>query len=201
MLDKRTKIGIMGGTFDPPHLGHITVAQTAAEALQLDKVLFLPTGNFSYKKQSGTSAKKRFEMTKLAITDYPLFEICDIESSSEELSFTCFTLEKLHKLYPDSHLYFIVGADSLDYMDRWKNPEMIFELCTVVAVGRRGFDISKAEQLKKLYNADIVAVKMAEVNISSTEIRQLAKEDKPYASMIEPQVYDYIRKEKLYCGE
>ncbi len=196
----------MGGTFDPPHLGHLVAAETVLQQLELEKIVFLPTGNFSYKDNSSTSAaKKRFEMTRLAISGNPQFEICDAESRERSCSYTFSTLQKLHGIYKNSHFYFIVGADSLDYMDRWKNAEQIFELCSVAVVGRSGFDcekcLKKANELTEKYGADIIMVPMPCIEISSTMIRQNVRSGKSINYMVPDLVVDYINKEKLYLGE
>ncbi len=203
MTDSKRKIGIMGGNFNPPHLAHLTAAECAARELGLDKVIFLPTGKISYKdSHENASAKDRLEMTRLAISQNPMFDISDIESVSEEYSYTCFTLEKLKDLYKDVELYFIVGADSLDYMDRWKHPQMIFELSSVAVVDRLGFGaekcLKKAEELKAKFGADIHFVEMPRVDISSSVIRERIASGQPVGDMLTDTVLDYIREKNLY---
>lgn len=203
MTDNKRKIGIMGGNFNPPHLAHLMAAECAACELGLDKVVFLPTGKISYKdSRENASAKDRFEMTRLAISQNPMFDISDIESVSEKYSYTCFTLEKLKELYNDAELYFIVGADSLDYMDRWKHPQRIFELSSVAVVDRRGFGIErcskKAEKLKAEFGADIHFVKMPRVDISSSVIRERISSGQPVEDMLPDTVLGYICENNLY---
>ena len=205
-MELKKRIGIMGGTFDPPHLGHLVAAQAVLQQLRLDKIVFLPTGNFKYKDSSmASAAEKRFEMTSLAISDNPDFEICDAETKEKECSYTFSTLSKLHTIYENSHFFFIVGADSLDYMDKWKNPDMIFKQCSVAAVGRSGFDAEacrkKAKELEEKYNADIKIVSMPCIEISSTMIRQYVKEGKSIKYMVNDNVIEYINKQKLYLGD
>lgn len=201
--NNKRRIGIMGGTFDPPHLGHLLSAEYVAEELLLEKVIFMPTGNFTYKDNKSTSpAKDRLYMTKLAVEGNGKFEVCDIENSSAENSYTCFSLEKLHKIYTNSHFYFIVGADSLDYMDKWKNPERIFELASVVAVSRKGFtdemSRDKACFLKEKFGADICYVSIPNVDISSSEIRLRVKSKKSIRYMVSEKVLNYIEDKGLY---
>ncbi len=200
---EKKKIGIMGGTFDPPHLGHMMAAQYAACQLNLEKVVFLPTGKISYKDSTKKAdAADRYEMTRLSILDNSLFDICDIEVKSREYSYTYLALERLHLLYPDTHFYFIVGADSLDYMEKWKEPQRIFDLCSVAAVGREGFtqeaNLKKAEELKTKFNADIYFVSMPMIELSSTEIKNLIRNDKPIKYMVCDEVCDYIKEHGLY---
>lgn len=203
MTDKKKKIGIMGGNFNPPHLAHLAVAEYAAQELGLDKVVFLPTGKISYKDSGeNASAKDRFEMTRLAILQNPIFDISDIESVSEEYGYTCFTLERLKEIYKDAELYFIVGADSLDYMDRWKHPQRIFELSAIAVVDRQGFGsercLNKAEELKAEFGADIHFVKMPRIDISSSLVRKRIAGGQPVEDMLPDLVSDYIRENNLY---
>ncbi len=193
----------MGGTFNPPHLAHLMMAERAADELLLESVIFLPTGNFSYKDNSDTApAKERYEMTRLAISDNPRFDICDVESSSEDCSYTCYTLEKMHSLYPNSHFYFIVGADSLDYMDVWREPKRIFELSSIAAVGRNGFSEQRCKQraefLKTEFGADIHFVQMPFIDISSSDIRRRIAQGSSVRYAVPSAVLNYIKERKLY---
>lgn len=202
MKDKQL-IGIMGGTFDPPHLGHLLSAESAASQLGLSKVLFLPNGKTVYKQRENTaSPKQRFEMTRLAISDNDLFEISDIETRSSQITYTFDTLEKLHTIYKNAHFFFIVGADSLDYMDKWKNPKRIFDLCTVVAVGRAGFSQErlnkKAQALKEKFDADIVFVTMPNIEISSSDLKNRIKNGNSVRYMLSDLTLRYIKDNGLY---
>lgn len=193
----------MGGTFDPPHLGHLISAENVMKELCLDKVIFVPTGNIYYKNVEETAdSSHRYEMVRLSLIGRPAFEISDIEVKKDGYSYTCDTLEKLKAVYPDSDLYFIVGADSLDYMEKWKNPEKVFSLAKIVAVGRKGFsqenNREKAEELKKLYKGDIILLETENIDISSTEIRKAAREGTSFKDKVYKEVYEYILKNNLY---
>lgn len=197
------KIGIMGGTFNPPHLGHLISAEFVKDKLKLDKIVFVPTGNISYKSGEELVPKAdRFEMTRIAVSNNPDFEISDIEILTEGYSYTFETLEKLKKKYTDAELYFIVGADSLDYMDKWREPQLIFKRCIVAAVSRVGFSseksILKAEELEKSFGGKIVFLDMPEVKISSTEIRKMIKENRSVRQLVPCGVIEYINKKNLY---
>ncbi len=199
-MEKR-RIGIMGGTFDPPHLGHLKAAEAVFDNLKLEKVIFVPTGNFVHKNSSETeNTKHRLEMTKLLTEDFPMFEVSDIEIESGEISYTSETLPKLHKIYENSHLYFIVGADSLDYMEKWKNPDIIFSYASIAVVSRVGFDNinAKADELKSCFGADIHIVPMENELVSSTEIRNCIKSGKSIAKMTTKKVVEYICSKNLY---
>ncbi len=202
-MNKR-RIGIMGGTFDPPHLGHLKAAKAAADRLSLEKVVFVPTGSFVHKDSAETEkAHHRLEMTKLLTEDVEMFEVSDIEVVSNETSYTSKTLPKLHKIYENSHFYFIVGADSLDYMDKWKSPQIIFSSASVAVVNRQGFmdDAikNKALELKSRFDADIHIIPMENEVVSSTEIRNRVKSNQSIEGMTAKRVADYIYAEKLYA--
>lgn len=198
------RIGIMGGTFDPPHIGHLQMAQYAADKLSLEKVIFLPTGRIYYKTER-TSPEDRLCMTKLAISENPVFEVSDIETSCDVYSYTANSLEKLKAMFLWAQLYFIVGADSLDYMESWKNPDKLFSLCTVVVVFRHGYtreqSLKKAEELKIRFGADIVFADMPRVDISSSEIRDRLRRGESVSGMVNEGVLEYIRQKNLYSGE
>lgn len=204
-MDKTTenKIGIMGGTFDPPHLGHLLSAEYTAAELELERVIFIPTGLKAYKSaDNAASAADRYAMTAAATAANEKFDISDIEIKNTNINYTGDTLEKLHGIYPGTHFYFIVGADSLDYMDEWHEPEKLFRLCTVAAVGRPGFDktriFDKAESLKRRFNADIRYIDMPQIDISSSEIKNRIKAGKSVRYMVPGCVEEYIKREQLY---
>lgn len=181
------------------------MAEYAADKLELEKVIFIPTGRISYKDEGETSPFDRLHMTQLAIEGNPIFDISDIETRREGLSYTADSLEILNSMYSDTRFFFIVGADSLDYMERWKDPEKIFSLCSVAAVGRYGFDkkrcIEKAEELKLSFGADIHLVDMPLIEISSSQIRERLKDGKSVRYMLPDTVLDYIAEKNLYHGE
>lgn len=204
-MDKTTenKIGIMGGTFDPPHLGHLLSAEYTAAELELERVIFIPTGLKAYKSaDNAASAADRYAMTAAATAANEKFDISDIEIRNTGINYTGDTLEKLHGIYPGTHFYFIVGADSLDYMDEWHEPEKLFRLCTVAAVGRPGFDktriFDKVESLKRRFNADIRYIEMPQIDISSSEIKNRIKAGKSVRYMVPGCVEEYIKRERLY---
>lgn len=203
MNTNKRKIGIMGGTFDPPHLGHLISAQIVAEKLKLDRVVFLPTGNFSYKDSRETAeAFHRYKMAELSVEKNPLFTVSDIETKEKNYSYTCYTLEKLNETYNDAHLFFIIGADSLDYIDKWKNPSHIFEQCTIAVVGRNGFSqadiLKKKRELTEKFDADIIIVDTPEIPISSTDIRRRIRENKPINYFVCDKTVEYIKRNNLY---
>ncbi len=179
------KIGIIGGTFDPIHNGHLMIAQAAYNEYQLSKVIFIPTG-ISYMKTGVTDSYFRYNMTKLAIKKYPFFKISDIEITREGNTYTCDTIAYFKNKYPTDVLYFIIGTDSLFSIEKWKNVSYIFENCVILCATREvdksddnqiQMQQDKAKELSQKYNAKISFIHCPTLDISSTEIRTFRKEN------------------------
>ena len=202
MRDGR-KIGIMGGTFNPIHNGHLKLAQCAREQLGLDKVLFMPSGN-SYMKSNVLDTPKRVKMTALAIEDNPFFELSLIEAERSGNTYTCETLETLTSENPDTHYFFLIGADSLFQIETWRCPERIFALATLVCTVREGYNWAfikeKGGELAKR-GADIIYLNMPKIEISSTDIRNRVRNNMPISGYVPLKVADYIKEERLYNEE
>lgn len=200
------KIGIMGGTFNPIHNGHIALAKHAKEALKLHKILFIPTGK-SYMKRNipVLSGEVRLEMTRLAVCEEEGFEVSGIEVSREGNTYTYETLEQLSALHPKADFHYLIGADTLFSMEKWVSPEKIFALCTVMAVARDGSTmeslLEKAAQLKEKYEAKIVILPFEEVDISSSEIRKKRTHGETIDGMVPVATADYIYANGLYENE
>lgn len=192
------KIGILGGSFDPIHMGHIFMAVHAYEQYQLDRVWLIPNGHAPHKDEDKMAdATHRLAMCELVAKKYTFMETCDIEITSEEYSYTYLTMQKLAKMYPEYEFYFILGADSLDYFDKWRHPEIITSLCKLLVVNRDEFTIEDMENKMKRINthfpADIFIVHCPKYDVSSTEIRHGKKlED------VLPEVKDYMLENHLY---
>ena len=199
----RKKTGIMGGTFNPIHIGHLLLAENAKEAAGLDEILFVPSGQ-PYMKSGMEIADKwmRLEMTRLAISDNSSFVLSSIEVEREGNSYTCETLELLRKEDPETEFFFIVGADSLFAMESWKNPEIIFSDCTILAAVRDGKDNDDLKEqiayLGKKYEARVGLVPMREISFSSTDIRDRIRKGRSIRYMVPDQVAEYIKKYRLY---
>lgn len=195
------RIGIMGGTFSPIHFGHLKLATTAYEEFNLDKVLFIPSGN-SYLKNDVLESRYRLEMTKLAVMDTPYFEVSAVEIDRGGNSYTYETLRELKDIYPESELFFIVGADSFFYMDKWKEPEEIFKNAVILVSVRDDSSIEELEKKRNFfvdeYNAVVKFLSMECIDISSTQIREMIKEGKSVDNMVPSNVIDYISENKLY---
>lgn len=202
MKDGR-RVGIMGGTFNPIHIGHLKLAQCAMEQLGLDKVVFIPSGN-SYMKSNVLDTKMRVEMTALAILDIPCFELSLVETQRAGNSYTYETLETLTEENPGTHYFFLIGADSLFQIETWRYPERIFGLATLVCTVREGYDLNALREKGSdlaLRGADIIYLNMPKIDISSTDIRDRVKNNMPISEYVPPRVADYIKKERLYNEE
>ena len=200
------KVGIMGGTFDPVHIGHLIIAEKAREQFHLDEVLFIPSGTPYMKNVDEVlPGPIRTEMTKLAIEENPFFSISTIEIEKEGSTYTYETLETLHEKNPNTEYYFILGADSLFAMENWKNPDKIFEDCHILAALRDDKNTEKMEEqaayLKEKFNADIFLIETGHIEISSSMIRELVKDGHSIRYLVPDAVYDYIIKNKLYKAD
>lgn len=201
-----TKIGIMGGTFNPVHKAHISLALAAHRSAGLDRVIWIPN-NIAYLKDCSllVSTQDRYRMVELAISDYPFFEISDIEIKRGGNSYTYETLTELGELYPDSELFFITGADTIFTIESWVKPGMVFERATILAAYREGRseeDFSeKIACLKDRFRARIELIPMEASDISSTMVRDLIKRGADLSSYLPQKVIDYIEERGLYKTE
>ncbi len=195
----------MGGNFDPPHMGHLTIAEQVKAALSLAEIRMVPNGAITYKENcQGATSKDRLRMVQLAAESVSGVLVDDRESKRQGYTYTYLTLKDLKKQEPDTAFTFVVGADSLDYMDRWVHPEQIFPMARIAVVLRPGFPLEKVlqkqKQLEEEFQADIVLVPMEEIPISSTQIRNRIARGESVKGMIPESVEDYIRQHHLYGG-
>lgn len=198
-----SKIGIMGGTFNPIHLGHLILAENAYEQLHLEKVLFMPSKNPPHKAKPELAAEQqRVDMIELAISSNPHFELSTIELTRDGLTYTADTLALLKQENPDVNYYFIVGADSLFMMHKWKDPQIVFSHCTIVAAGRDHAleaDIQQQIQfLREHFHAEIIRAAMPTIQIASGEIRDRIAAGKSVRYYIPDSVTNYIEANQLY---
>lgn len=191
------KIAILGGTFDPPHLGHLILADTVLKELNYDKVLFIPSKIPPHKNISGkVSNEDRLNMLKLSIEDDKRFSFDDYELKSEGISYSIKTLNYLYQNYNiDGKIALIIGADLIKYFHKWKEPEKISELANIVAVNREENENLFKENIEK-YNIKIIIA--PRIDISSTLIRERIKKNKAFRYFLNDKVYDYIISNKLY---
>ncbi len=199
------RIGILGGTFDPPHLGHLLIAETARVALGLESVLFVPAGEPWLKSgQLITPATHRMRMTQLAVADNPDFCVSDCEVIRSGATYTVDTLRDLRRQYPKSaELYFIVGSDVLEQFHRWKEPDSILELCRVAVIERPGGPADGAASLTQrfpdaLVSGAVVSVPGPRVDFSASALRQTLADGQSVRYQIPDAVADYIKEHDLY---
>ncbi len=197
------RVGIFGGTFNPPHLGHSAMTEAALKSCRLDRLVFLPTGTVPHKDNFEIiDAKHRLKMVSFLAEKNSKFSVCDYEATQNKTCYTADTLKMLSRIYKGAELYFILGADSLDYIEKWYKPEEIFRLATICVMPRKEIsDVRIKEQISRLksdYNAKIMTVDMPVVEISSTEIRKKLRDGEDISSFVEPMVYEYIKKYGLY---
>lgn len=198
-----SKIGIMGGTFDPIHIGHMQLAEQALTEKELDFVLFVPNHTPWMKyDRTVTEAEHRAAMVRLAIEDNPAFKLSTVEIDAGGNSYTWQTLETLKEQYPGDEFFFILGADSLLSIEKWANPEKIFKNAVVLAAVRDDCDKEKLEKQKEMltekYDARIQLLSMPPISVSSTEIRQEFYTDSRIRKLVPEKTADYILKNHLY---
>jgi len=187
------RIGILGGTFNPIHIGHLTLAKEAVRQLKLDKLIFIPSYLPPHKDQKGIlDAEHRFKMVASAISGNPKFEASRIEVDLKKKSYSIDTLKKLRTQYgPDTEFFFIIGSDSLKELVTWRQIDEIFKLSAFVVAKRPGFSIEETP-------SQVQAITMAEMDISSTEIRKRLKEGKDISNLVPDEVRGYIKDNRLY---
>lgn len=197
------KTGIMGGTFNPIHNGHLMLAEEAFQQFLLDEVLFMPCGKpYMKAEQEVQPAWIRAEMTALAIQDKSYFKLSTMEIEQPGNTYTYQTLERLKKENPDSEYYYIVGADSLFHMTDWKCPERIFSNCCLLAAVRDDKTVDEVEaqihRLEQAYGAVIHLLKTERMDISSSEIRRKAASEQSIEYDVPGPVRIYIEEKGLY---
>ncbi|MDO4976555.1 MAG: nicotinate-nucleotide adenylyltransferase [Eubacteriales bacterium] len=201
------KIGIMGGTFNPIHFGHLLLAETAYEQFGLDEIMIMPTKNTYYKKMPHhVTQEQRLDMIRLAIEDNPHFHLSLEEINREGTTYTVETLQNLTKEHPDYEYYFIVGADSLYHMESWYQPEEIFKMAIIVVAGRGGASVSALEsQIEYLENkfddARIEKLYSPIMEISSSGIRKRIIQGESIRYLLPQNVVNYIEEHKVYLAE
>ena len=197
------KVGIMGGTFNPIHSGHLMLAREALKQFSLDEVLFMPCGNAYMKAdQNVESGQTRAEMTALAIKNNPHFTLSTMEIERAGDTYTYQTLECLKKENPDTEYYFIVGADSLFHMTKWASPECIFANCCILAAIRDDRTYADLKEQIKLLNqtyvADVRLLETARMDISSSDIRRKIALGESIENDVPKAVRLYIEERGLY---
>jgi len=190
------RIGVFGGTFDPPHIGHLLVANDAREALELDRLIFVPAGAQPFKVDTPpvASGQDRLEMVRLAVADDANYVVDDAEINRKGLSFTVDTLEHLSERNPAARLFLLMGEDVLAGFEKWRSPARIRELATLVAVSRGGL----AESVADPATSAVLRVSARRVDVSSTEIRERRRAGKSIKGFVPESVERFIDDRGLY---
>ncbi len=199
MGDGSWRLGVLGGSFDPPHLGHLLIASDVHACLDLEKVLFVPAARPPHKAiDEGTPAPVRLEMTRLAVAGDPRFEVSAVEIE-HGLVYTLDTVSAISRQYEGCELYFIMGSDSLLQFDAWHEPEAILSLCRLAVALRPGDDEREVEAVARgLGRGTAIVVKTAMTDISSRDIRNRVRRDAPIRYLVPRPVEDFVTARRLY---
>lgn len=197
------KTGVFGGTFNPVHKGHIMLAEYCMDSVGLDRIIMIPTAVPPHKISNNLASENdRLNMCKLACRGKENFFVSDIEIKRQGKSYTYETLTQLKEIYPDDHLYTIMGADMFLTLNRWKNPEIIFEKSSIITIPR---DEENKHELENFYNKVLKAMGASSVilpnpvmSVSSTFIRENLDNFNLISDMLDKGVFDYIIKNNLY---
>ena len=192
----KLRLGVMGGTFDPIHHGHLVAASEVASALNLDEVIFVPTGE-PWQKTEVTEGEHRYLMTVIATASNPRFKVSRVDIDRAGPTYTVDTLQDIQAAYPDAELFFISGADAIAQIMTWKDMQQLWDLAHFVAVSRPGHSL-------QIPNAPVGAISTLEIPalaISSTNIRERVEAEKPVWYLVPDGVVQYIAKHDLYRSE
>lgn len=191
----RLRLGVMGGTFDPIHNGHLVAASEVAAAFHLDEVLFVPTGQ-PWQKGEVSATSDRYLMTEIATAANPRFKVSTVDIDRDGPTYTVDTLRDLNAAYPDADLFFITGADAVTSIAGWKDTEELWGLAQFVAVTRPGHKLD----LPEAPEGAIQVLEIPALAISSTDIRDRVETGKPIWYLVPDGIVQYIAKHGLYGG-
>jgi nicotinate-nucleotide adenylyltransferase len=191
------KIGVFGGSFNPPHKMHLNIGVELVNKQYVDKVIYVPTGSKYKYKNNLLPDNNRYEMLEILTSKYDYLDV-DKYELKDEVIYTFQTLAYFKEVYPNDDIYFICGADNLSYIDKWKNGEEILANYKIIAMKRKGEDILELVERLNEYKENIVVADVEQQDISSTDIREKIKNNEYVLDVLDKDVYDYIRKNKLY---
>ncbi|MBE7721222.1 nicotinate-nucleotide adenylyltransferase [Lacrimispora indolis] len=198
------KIGIMGGTFDPIHNGHLMLGEQAYKEYGLKEVWYMPSGHPPHKKSRNvTEPAIRLAMTELAVKAYKGFVCSDFEIKRTGYTYTAQTLRLLHEAYPEHSFYFIIGADSLYEIENWYEPDLVLAQAVILTAWREYEEADRSMErqiayLASKYNADIRTLHCGEMDISSAELRRMIARDQSISDYVPGEVVAYIKAHGLY---
>jgi nicotinate-nucleotide adenylyltransferase len=198
---QKRRLGVMGGTFDPIHNGHLVAASEVADLFDLDEVVFVPSGQPWQKDRQVSAGEDRYLMTVIATAANPRFSVSRVDIDRGGPTYTKDTLRDLRALNPDSELYFITGADALASILSWQDWEEMFAMARFVGVSRPGYELGRehlGDVLEKLPDDALTLVEIPALAISSTDCRRRAAEGRPLWYLMPDGVVQYISKRELY---
>ncbi|MGA9117676.1 MAG: nicotinate-nucleotide adenylyltransferase [Bacteroidota bacterium] len=191
-------LGVFGGTFNPPHHGHLLAAEFVRERLSLDRVFFVPTAAPPHKRDLALpEARHRMEMLRLAVRENPFFSVSEVELARGGVSYTVDTLRQFRGLHPSADLLFLLGSDGYAEFHTWREPEGILELARVVVMARPGYALPPGASRDRR----VELVEVPQIAIESRLIRRRVREGRSIRYMLPPAVETYIRRNGLYRGE
>ncbi|PSL41235.1 nicotinate-nucleotide adenylyltransferase [Planomicrobium soli] len=184
------KVGILGGTFNPPHLGHLIMANEALHALNLDEVRFMPNFIAPHKDVSGANAEQRLQMTRLAISGTDCFQVEDFEIKNGGVSYTFDTMAKMIEKEPETEFYFIIGGDMVDGLRSWHRIDELISIIRFIGIKRPGYESSP--------DLPVTMIDSPEIHLSSSMLRERLSKNQTVSFLVPKKVEAYIRKEQLY---
>ncbi len=195
------RIGILGGTFDPPHIGHLVIGDQARAQLGLDRVWFTPVGQPPHKSNTSL-AEDRVAMTRLAIDDYEAFEVCLVDVERPPPPYTVHLVEELRRRWPEHEFWFIIGADALIDMPRWQQPRRILELAQIAVAHRPRYrpHLDELEVAIPGISKAIVWVDTPLTDLASNDLQRRARLGLPLRYVVTREVSDYIHAHQLYAA-
>jgi nicotinate-nucleotide adenylyltransferase len=189
------RLGVLGGTFDPPHVGHLIVASDVCAALRLDRLLLIPAAAPPHKRgRVHASAELRLEMVRAATAEDPRFEVDDLELRREGESYSADTLRQLAAREPDAEIFFVIGVDQLREFASWREPEVVARLATLVVVSRAGDEAADEGEMA----FPVLPVQVTRIDLSATEIRRRIRDGEPIRYLVPDAVREIIEREGLY---
>ncbi|MFT4232747.1 MAG: nicotinate-nucleotide adenylyltransferase [Leucobacter sp.] len=195
-MSSQRRIGVMGGTFDPIHHGHLVAASEVAQSFGLDEVIFVPTGH-PWQKQHVSPGEHRYLMTVIATASNPRFTVSRVDVDREGPTYTVDTLRDLRAQFPDDDLFFISGADAVEQIVSWKDVDQLWDLAHFIAVTRPGHELS----LSGLSDEHVSLLEVPALAISSTDCRERVARGYPVWYLVPDGVVQYIAKHRLYTEE
>ena len=198
------KTGILGGTFNPIHNGHLEMAEIAIDVFGLDDIMLIPTGSPPHKTNENILSKyERYELCLLSTARYDNIFVSSVEIDRDGYTYTIDTLKELEKIYGiRDELHFIIGGDTVMKLEHWKNFREVFKRCKFIAFGRIGLDLSeiieKIEFLQKEYDAEIGLITADIMDIASKDLRDMIKNGESVSGLIPPEAESYIKRHNLY---